>query len=383
EPSKKRLGTLRRNLQVQNLFCCATMSFAGEALPLPDAGSCRRPGGADTDADASGRPCPGWESLLLDPPCSGWGTVEKHPAVTRLWQGDKVKPLISLQRRLLERAARLLRPGGRLTYSTCTTNVEENEAQVLYALEELGFALEALPPPPGFRLAEPELGGCDGVWRVPGGADGQGFFVARLRKTGAPARANATGPGRAEPEHEGASSSTGDRGFFARPWKKESRFVGERRRHGKTVGKAMGKGEGGRSGNPLDSGRRIPRESLAGPWLDPAKLPPGEIVVFNDVAHLLPEQSASLLPPSLAWKGFPLGRVGSGGEMRAFPSLRSLMPAADGHSLVVDDPAPVLALLAGQSLRVEGADNEAGLYYRDLPLCRLTVKGRRAMLPPL
>lgn len=118
EPSRARLATLRANLHACNWPHAATCSYEGQALPLtPES----------------------WDWILLDPPCSGWGTVEKNPQVLTLWQGDKVKTLVGLQQMLLAHAARLLRPGGRLVYSTCTTNDEENEAQVRYAEEELGL----------------------------------------------------------------------------------------------------------------------------------------------------------------------------------------------------------------------------------------------------
>lgn len=118
EPAPARLGTLRANLHQCNLLQAATCSYGGENLPLVPAS---------------------WNAIQLDPPCSGWGTAEKHPRVLKLWQGDKLNSLIGLQRRLLRHAASLLAPGGRLVYSTCTTNEAENEAQVCFAEKELGL----------------------------------------------------------------------------------------------------------------------------------------------------------------------------------------------------------------------------------------------------
>ena len=145
EPTPARLGTLRANLHQCNLLQAATCSYNGENLPL---------------APAS------WNAIQLDPPCSGWGTAEKHPRVLKLWQGDKLNSLTGLQQRLLRRAASLLAPGGRLVYSTCTTNEAENEAQVRFAEEELGLVRETLPPFPGF-VWEERSGGA-GTLRVDG-----------------------------------------------------------------------------------------------------------------------------------------------------------------------------------------------------------------------
>lgn len=367
EPSKNRLATLRRNLQTQNMLCCATTSHSGESLPLPSA-STGTDGGTET----------GWPFILLDPPCSGWGTVEKNPQVIRLWQGDKIAPLLSLQRALLAEAARLVRPGGRIVYSTCTTNTAENEEQLHYACNELGLRFVPAQAPDGFSFADAHMPDFAGALRVETGADGQGFFVALLEKPADDSAGAMPAPGNAdEPapssgtQHDDASS---DPGYFIRPWGKDSRFVGEHRRHEKK--------------------RRVPqppvylgRESIESLFTDPALLPPGEIAVFNDVAHFLPEHSRSLLPAGFSWKGFPLGRLAKNGALRTSAMLRALMPSLDEAVqrglpvLVLEDIEPVLALQSGQSLAVDCAEAEMGLYFKDLPLCRLSVKGKRAVMP--
>ena len=159
EPNPKRLATLRANLHRLNLYNCATCSYEGHKLPLM-AGS--------------------WDAILLDPPCSGWGTVEKNPKVLQIWSGDNIKRLTSLQRALLRKAYELLKPGGRLLYSTCTTNSAENEEQVRFACDTLGFVCRALTPLPGFVFDEP----YPGTLLVNGDASkAQGFFLALLSKS--------------------------------------------------------------------------------------------------------------------------------------------------------------------------------------------------------
>ena len=145
EPSPARLATLRANLHQCNLLQAATCSYSGDALPLSPAS---------------------WRAILLDPPCSGWGTAEKHPRVLKLWQGDKLKTLVSLQQRLLRHCASLLAPGGRMVYSTCTTNEAENEAQVRFAEEELGLVRERLAPFPGFVCRNGPAGTVRCGWTV-------------------------------------------------------------------------------------------------------------------------------------------------------------------------------------------------------------------------
>ncbi len=321
EPSRARLATLRANMQACNLLSVGTCSHEGQALPL-------RPGS--------------WDAIQLDPPCSGWGTAEKHPRVMELWQGDKVQPLVGLQRLLLRHAASLLAPGGRLVYSTCTTNVAENEEQVRFAEEDIGLERLPLSPFPGFVWEE--LPGGEGTLRVDGRRSGaQGFYVALLRKP------------LATPPHAGAASEDPP----------AARDVPGRR---------------GRSGRRDEAGQELPRHALAGPCCDPDLLPPGRVMLFGDQVRFLPEDAARLLPSGFVWQGALLGRF-AGGRLVPAPRLRALLPRrpeADA-ALVLDSPEEVTALLSGQSRQTGLAGREAALWWRELPLGRLALKQGRAV----
>lgn len=80
---------------------------------------------------ADGRQPPlraGWfEGVLVDAPCSGLGTLRGHPEIRWRRTADDVARLAATQREILDVAARLVRPGGRLVYATCTLLSEENE----------------------------------------------------------------------------------------------------------------------------------------------------------------------------------------------------------------------------------------------------------------
>ncbi len=126
-----------------------------------------------------------FDAVLLDAPCSATGTIRRHPDLPVAKAKADFLGLVALQAQLFDRAATMLRPGGRLVYCTCSLLPEEGEAQVVSALERH----EGLTLDPGAF----DLPGIDPDWRVEeglrlrpdywadlGGMDG--FFIAALRK---------------------------------------------------------------------------------------------------------------------------------------------------------------------------------------------------------
>jgi 16S rRNA (cytosine967-C5)-methyltransferase len=71
-----------------------------------------------------------FDAILLDAPCSATGTIRRHPDVAWLKGEDDIGKLAALQSRLLDAAAKLLKPGGVLVYSTCSLEPEEGEQQI-------------------------------------------------------------------------------------------------------------------------------------------------------------------------------------------------------------------------------------------------------------
>jgi 16S rRNA (cytosine967-C5)-methyltransferase len=67
------------------------------------------------------------DRVLVDAPCSGFGTLRRNPDLKWRHGPEAVAELAAKQRRILEAAARLLKPGGRLVYATCSILQEENE----------------------------------------------------------------------------------------------------------------------------------------------------------------------------------------------------------------------------------------------------------------
>jgi 16S rRNA (cytosine967-C5)-methyltransferase len=116
----------------------------------------------------------GYDAVLVDPPCTGLGVLSARPDARWRRREEALEPLTRLQSALLGRALELVRPGGRVVYSTCTLIAAENEDVVRASgatIEDLGDAFPGLAHPrvPGALLTLPHRHGTDG------------FFVARLR----------------------------------------------------------------------------------------------------------------------------------------------------------------------------------------------------------
>jgi 16S rRNA (cytosine967-C5)-methyltransferase len=127
-------------------------------------------------ADARRPPFREARFVLLDVPCSGTGTLRRHPdARWRLTPG-MLEGLVKLQAEILDAGSRLIPPGGGLVYSTCTLEEEENELQVeAFLARNPGFTLEATGAVSGSFLDER---GCLRVLPQEAGFDGA--FAARL-----------------------------------------------------------------------------------------------------------------------------------------------------------------------------------------------------------
>ncbi len=107
-------------------------------------------------ADPSGRAPGAWtgtafDAILLDVPCSNTGVIRRKADIRWTFSEARLTHLLALQRSLLEGASRWLKPGGRMVYSTCSLEREENEEQVAGWLSnhpEFGLAQERRLFPP-------------------------------------------------------------------------------------------------------------------------------------------------------------------------------------------------------------------------------------------
>ncbi|MDB5594326.1 MAG: uncharacterized protein JWM36_1287 [Hyphomicrobiales bacterium] len=131
-----------------------------------------------------------FDAILLDAPCSATGTIRRHPDVAWTKKPGDIATLAAVQAKMLDRAATLVRPGGRIVYCTCSLEPEEGEMQIAQLLrrnpdlarvpitaEEVGGLVECLTPDGDLRTLPfhlqgetPRLSGLDG------------FYAARLRR---------------------------------------------------------------------------------------------------------------------------------------------------------------------------------------------------------
>ena len=120
-----------------------------------------------------------FDRVLLDAPCSGTGTLRRNPEIRYRLKEQDIVELSQQQRSMLSNAASVVRPGGRLVYSTCSVEAEENEQVVdafIASHSEFAKATPAVPKElitsDGYVRTWPYRDGCDG------------FFIACLERCG-------------------------------------------------------------------------------------------------------------------------------------------------------------------------------------------------------
>jgi 16S rRNA (cytosine967-C5)-methyltransferase len=125
-----------------------------------------------------------FDAVLLDAPCSGTGTLRRHPDIAWLKSEEDIARLALAQDRLLLRAVDLLKPGGTLVYATCSLQEDEGPARIdsLLARDKRLRRVPAQPhelPELADALTSPgDVRTLPSMWAERGGLDG--FYMARL-----------------------------------------------------------------------------------------------------------------------------------------------------------------------------------------------------------
>ncbi|MCY9515061.1 RsmB/NOP family class I SAM-dependent RNA methyltransferase [Paenibacillus apiarius] len=95
--------------------------------------------------------------VLVDAPCSGEGMFRKEPDMVKSWEREPVLTYAKMQQDIMNSAANLVAPGGRLVYSTCTFSPEENEASIARFLSaHPEFRVVPIPLANGFCPGRPD-----------------------------------------------------------------------------------------------------------------------------------------------------------------------------------------------------------------------------------
>jgi 16S rRNA (cytosine967-C5)-methyltransferase len=139
-----------------------------------------RPVAADASAGLPLAPEVAFDRAIVDAPCSGTGTLRRNPEIKWRLAATDPERFATLQGALLDQAGARVRPGGRLVYSTCSLEPEENEAVARAFLERhAGFALAPDAVPAAARTED----GFLRTWPHRHGSDG--FFAAVFERAGA------------------------------------------------------------------------------------------------------------------------------------------------------------------------------------------------------
>ncbi|MDR3190196.1 MAG: RsmF rRNA methyltransferase first C-terminal domain-containing protein [Lactobacillaceae bacterium] len=140
-------------------------------------------------ADLSPRFAGFFDKIVLDAPCSGEGMFRKDPAAMQYWDVDYPAKCADLQREILTEAVKMLKPGGELTYSTCTFAPEEDEQMIAWLVNEYPWlTIMPINKPAGVDDGRPDW--ADGNPELaktarlfPHHLAGEGHFIAKLVST--------------------------------------------------------------------------------------------------------------------------------------------------------------------------------------------------------
>ena len=126
----------------------------------------------------------GFDRVLVDAPCSGTGTWRRNPDARWKHLGPGLEQLLALQAGILDSAARLVKPGGRLVYATCSLLPEENEQQIeAFLASHPDFTLvSAVDILQRYGIKSPAANGVQYLSLTPLQDQTDGFFAAAMER---------------------------------------------------------------------------------------------------------------------------------------------------------------------------------------------------------
>lgn len=289
-----------------------------------------------------------FDKILVDAPCSGEGMFRRDPGMAKSYEERGPEYYIPLQRQILSEAVRMLAPGGRLLYSTCTFDEEENEGCIR-------FALDAFPE---MRLAEiekkdgfsPGIGMPECVRLFPHRIRGEGHFLALLEKTG-------SGTG------EAAGGDGGSAPLFGDSCRAQECF-------------GAGRALRGALGTSRADGRSGGREALPGVsdalrfvegWGVRGRLEPGRVRLERERLYYLPEELCK--GPAADRSGLRYLRTGlllgelKRGRFEPSQALAMALPPGDGPGrlMLSSGDERVIRYLKGETISLSEDACECGI----------------------
>lgn len=257
-----------------------------------------------------------FDRIMVDAPCSGEGMFRKNADACDEWSPENVLLCAKRQKEILECAASMLRPGGRIVYSTCTFAPEENEGTISHFLA--GHPEFSIADVPHYKqmsagVADWTDTSCVGIERTirlfPHHVDGEGHYLAVLKREGSVSE-----------QYEGYCANGTEKGISERDAKEYLDFA---------------------------------RDTLR-------IKPDGKLVRFGEQLYLAPEQMPSTKGLKVLRPGLHLGTMKKNRFEPSHALALALKPEDVLHSYdMAGDSAEVRAYLNGQTV---SADGEKGWY---------------------
>jgi NOL1/NOP2/sun family putative RNA methylase len=316
-----------------------------------------------------------FDRVLVDAPCSGEGMFRKDESMIADWLRHPAEHWTAMQRKILRHAAGMVAPGGLLVYSTCTFSPEENEQRIAELLAERpDFEVVPVALRSGWAPGRPDWVRLEGIDRrhaeaVAGTArlwphrvEGEGHYVAVLRRAGGSAAGRTDGADGCDPPAVAASGSgpwTGigpgasvpDAGSERdRPRSRPPRDRVRRGEDGEAGrrGKPRGNGGSGQGADPIEVWQAFRAELL------PGFTPPGRLIAAGDFVYAQPEGVPDLSGLHVVRRGWLLGEAKRG---RFAPSQALAMGlTADDAARRIDygsDEPEAVKFLKGETLPIE------------------------------
>ncbi|MDR2650755.1 MAG: RsmB/NOP family class I SAM-dependent RNA methyltransferase [Prevotellaceae bacterium] len=125
-----------------------------------------------------------FDLILVDAPCSGEGMFRKDNNVVKEWSIDNVKLCAERQRRILADVWNALKPDGLLVYCTCTYNIDENEENVKWMIDNFDAESLRIKTKPEWKISESLIPEVFSYRFYPHKTKGEGFCLSIMRKNG-------------------------------------------------------------------------------------------------------------------------------------------------------------------------------------------------------